>query len=141
LSTLALGKDYSPPYIKELYIVQKEAPRGRSFTGFCIDWLLGFKYASFLSFFCGWEESLFNKSAFHIVEFRWQEVTVTVSKHELKVVLDKLDTVKLELLRLRAMLLPEEEASEEEKREIEAARKEIAKGSKTKLDDLVKELC
>ena len=53
-------------------------------------------------------------------------MTVTVNKHELKVVLDKLDTVKLELLRLRAMLLPEEEASEEEKREIEAARQEIA---------------
>jgi hypothetical protein len=53
-------------------------------------------------------------------------VTVTVNKNELKLVLDKLDTVKLELLRLRAMLLPEEEASAEEKREIEAARKEIA---------------
>jgi hypothetical protein len=63
------------------------------------------------------------------VEFRWQEVTVTVNKHELKVMLDKLDTVKLKLLRLRAMLLPEEEASEEEKREIEASRKEITKGS------------
>jgi len=68
-------------------------------------------------------------------------VTVTVNKNELKLVLDKLDTVKLELLRLRAMLLPEEEASAEEKREIEAARKEIAKDSKVKLDDLVKELC
>ncbi len=68
-------------------------------------------------------------------------MTVTVNKHELKVVLDKLDTVKLELLRLRAMLLPEEEASAEEKREIEAARKEIGKGSKVKLDELVKELC
>ena len=55
--------------------------------------------------------------------------------------LDKLDNVKLELLRLRAMLLPEEEASEEEKKEIEAARKEIAKGSKVDLDDFVKELC
>ena len=68
-------------------------------------------------------------------------MTVTVNKNELKLVLDKLDTVKLELLRLRAMLLPEEEASAEEKREIEAARKEIAKDSKVKLDDLVKELC
>jgi hypothetical protein len=67
-------------------------------------------------------------------------VTVTVNKQELKLVLDKLDTVKLELLRLRAMLLPEEEASAEEKREIEAARKEIVKGSKVKLDELVKEL-
>ena len=58
-------------------------------------------------------------------------------------VLDRLDSdsIKLEVLRLRAMLLPEVEASEEEKREIEAARKEIAKGSKVKIDDLVKELC
>ena len=53
-------------------------------------------------------------------------MTVTVNKNELKLILDKLDAVKLELLRLRAMLLPEEKASEEEKREIEAVRKEIA---------------
>ena len=75
------------------------------------------------------------------MDFRWQKVTVTVNKTELKLVLDKLDSVKLELLRLRAMLLPEEEASEEDKKEIAAARKEIAKGSKVDLDDLVKELC
>jgi hypothetical protein len=68
-------------------------------------------------------------------------VTVTVNKNEIKLVLDKLDNVKLELLRLRAMLLPEEEVGEEEKKEIEAARKEIAKGSKISLDDLTKELC
>jgi len=67
-------------------------------------------------------------------------VTVTVNKNELKMVLDKLDEVKLELLRLRAMLLPEEAASEEEKKEIENARKEIAKGSKISLENLVKEL-
>ena len=75
------------------------------------------------------------------MDFRWQKVTATVNKTELKLVLDKLDSVKLELLRLRAMLLPEEEASEEDKKEIAAARKEIAKGSKVDLDDLVKELC
>ena len=69
-----------------------------------------------------------------------QQVTVTVNKNELKIVLDKLDSVKLELLRLRALLLPEEAASEEEKKEIENARKEIAKGSKISLEDLVKEL-
>ena len=68
-------------------------------------------------------------------------MNVTVNKNELKLVLDKLDNVKLELLRLRAMLLPEEEASEEEKKEIEAARKEIAKDSMINLDELVKELC
>ena len=67
-------------------------------------------------------------------------MTLIVNKNELKLVLDKLDTVKLELLRLRAMLLPEEETSEDEKKELEDARKEIAKGSKISLEDLVKEL-
>ena len=67
-------------------------------------------------------------------------MTVTVNKNELQLVLDKLDTVKLELLRLRALLLPEEEATDEEKKELEKARKEIAEGSKIKLEDLIKEL-
>lgn len=66
---------------------------------------------------------------------------MTVNKDELQLVLDKLDTVKLELLRLRALLLPEEEATDEEKKELEKARKEIAEGSKIELEDLVKELC
>jgi hypothetical protein len=73
------------------------------------------------------------------VRRRDQQVTVAVSKNELKLVLEKLDAVKLELLRLRAMLLPEEEATEEEKKEIEEAKKEIAKGSKINLEDLIKE--
>jgi hypothetical protein len=38
------------------------------------------------------------------------------------------------------MLLPDEEVTEEEKKEIENARKEIAKGSKISLEDFVKEL-
>jgi len=68
-------------------------------------------------------------------------VTVSVNKDEIQLVLDRLDTVKLELLKLRALLLPEEEATEEEKRELEEARKEIADGSKVELEDLIKELC
>jgi hypothetical protein len=68
-------------------------------------------------------------------------LTVTVNKAEVKLVLEKLDNVQLELLRLRAMLLPDEEVSEEEKKKIDAARKEIAKGQKISLDDLLKELC
>ena len=68
-------------------------------------------------------------------------MTVTVNSDEVKMVLQKLDSVQLELLRLRAMLLPEEEISEEEKKKLEAARNEIAKGQKISLDDLVKELC
>jgi hypothetical protein len=67
-------------------------------------------------------------------------VTVTVNKNELKLVLEKLDTVKLELLRLRAMLLPEEEATAEEKKELELAKKEIAKGSKADLKNFIDEI-
>jgi len=67
-------------------------------------------------------------------------MAVTVSKNELKMVLDKLDSVELEILRLRAMLLPEEEATAEEKKEIKQAKKEIKKGSTIKLEDFVKEL-
>jgi len=65
---------------------------------------------------------------------------VTVTENQLRLVLNKLDTVKLELLRLRAMLLPEEELSEKEKKELEKARKEIVEGSSVNLNDLIKEL-
>jgi hypothetical protein len=68
-------------------------------------------------------------------------VTVIVNDSDVKLVLKKLDSVQLELLRLRAMLLPEEEVSIEEKKKLEEARKEIAKGQKISLEDLVKELC
>ena len=67
-------------------------------------------------------------------------MTVTVNNDDLKMVLNKLDTVKLELLRLRAMLLPEEEATEQEKKEIKKAKREIAKGSKIGLQEFIKEL-
>ena len=68
------------------------------------------------------------------------KVDVTVTEGQLRLVLDKLDMVRLELLRLRAMLLPEEELSGREKRELEKARKEIAEGSSVNLEDLIKEL-
>ena len=61
-------------------------------------------------------------------------MTVTVNKAEVKLVLEKLDCVQLELLRLRSLLLPEEEVSEEEKKKLCAARKEVAKGQKISLD-------
>ena len=64
---------------------------------------------------------------------------IIFTEDQLKRVLDKLDTIRLELLRLRAALLPEEELSEEEKRELEAARKEIKKGLSVSLEDLIKE--
>jgi hypothetical protein len=63
-----------------------------------------------------------------------------VNNDEPKLVLEKLDTVKLDLLRLRAMLLPKEEATEQEKKEIKKAKREISQGSKTDLQEFVKEL-
>ncbi|MEM2947157.1 MAG: hypothetical protein QXN96_02835 [Candidatus Bathyarchaeia archaeon] len=69
-----------------------------------------------------------------------RKMNLTVTESQLKLVLEKLDAVKLELLRLRAMLLPEEELTEKEKKELEEARKEIAEGSATTLEKLIKEL-
>lgn len=68
-------------------------------------------------------------------------MTVIVNNSDVKMVLEKLDSVQLELLRLRAILLPEEEVSIDEKKKLEEARKEIVKGQKISLEDLVKELC
>jgi deoxyhypusine synthase len=67
-------------------------------------------------------------------------MTVAVNENDLKLVLEKLDGVKLEILRLRAMLLPEEEVTAEERKEIEAAEKEMEKGSKISLKEFLKEL-
>jgi len=67
-------------------------------------------------------------------------LSVPVSKNDLKQVLDKLGTVRLKLLRLRTMLLPEEQISEEDKKKLEKARKGMAKGSGINLDKLIKEL-
>lgn len=54
----------------------------------------------------------------------------------MKLVLEKLDSVQLEILRLRAMLLSEEEATAEEKKQIAAAKAEIVNGSEVKPDEL-----
>ena len=67
-------------------------------------------------------------------------MSVVVSKTQLKQVLDKLDSIRLELLRLRATLLPQEELSAEDARKLEQARKEITKGLGINLEDLIKEL-
>jgi len=71
---------------------------------------------------------------------RQNKLVVTISERELKLVLDRLDRVRLELLRLRAMLLPEEEISEDERRELEKARREIEEGLSVDLEALIQEL-
>jgi hypothetical protein len=67
-------------------------------------------------------------------------MNVTVTDNQFKLVLHKLDAVKLELLRLRSILLPEEQLTEKEKKELEQARKEMAEGKSTTLEELIKEL-
>lgn len=62
-------------------------------------------------------------------------VDVTITESQLKLVLDKLDAARLELLRLRTMLLLEDDLSGKEKEELKKARREIAKGSCVNLED------
>ena len=65
---------------------------------------------------------------------------MVITSEEAKIIMDKLDSIRLELLRLRAFLLPEEELSEEEIKELEEAKKEVKEGMYVKLDELLKEL-
>jgi hypothetical protein len=50
---------------------------------------------------------------------------IAVTENQLELVLERLDMIKLEILRLRAMLLPEEELSGKDAKELEEARKKI----------------
>jgi hypothetical protein len=65
---------------------------------------------------------------------------MAVTKTELRKVITKLDDVKIELLRLRAALLPEERLTPKERRLIEQGRLEIEKGRYVTLGQLRKEL-
>lgn len=67
-------------------------------------------------------------------------MTNEVDKEALKIVLEKLDNLELELFRLRAMLVPEDDATCEEKKEIADAEREIGKGSTVTVEELIKEL-
>ena len=59
---------------------------------------------------------------------------------ELREIITKLDDVKMELLRLRAALLPAERVTAGERRLIERGRREIEKGHYVTLGQLRKEL-
>jgi len=62
-----------------------------------------------------------------------------LNEEQLKVVLDKLDFIRIELCKLRAMLLPEEELSEKEKRELADAKREKAEGLSVSFEELIEE--
>ena len=65
---------------------------------------------------------------------------MAVTKTELRKLITKLDDVKLELLRLRAALLPEERMVLRERKIIEQGRREIRIGRYVTLVQLRKEL-
>ena len=65
---------------------------------------------------------------------------MAVTKTELHKVITKLDDVKIELLRLRAALLPEERPTASEKRQIDQGRREIERGRFVTLAQLRKEV-
>jgi len=65
---------------------------------------------------------------------------MALTKTELRKVITKLDDVKIELLRLRAALLPEERVTARERRVIRQARVEIERGRYVTMAQLRKEL-
>ena len=67
-------------------------------------------------------------------------MTSTENEQQITQVIHRLDLIKVELVRLRATLLPEEELTPEEKRELEKSRKDVEEGRCTSLEDLLDEL-
>ncbi len=65
---------------------------------------------------------------------------MAVTKTELRKVITKLDDVRIELLRLRAQLLPQERPTRDERRRIGEALKGIERGQSVTLEQLRKEL-
>jgi hypothetical protein len=76
-------------------------------------------------------------SSFRLDMLDW---SIAVTKTELRKAIMTLDDVKLELLRLRAALLPEERVSASERKRIELGRREVEKGRYVTLSQLRKEL-
>jgi hypothetical protein len=67
-------------------------------------------------------------------------MTTTENEQQITQVINRLDLIKVELIRLRATLLPEEELTPEEKSELEKSRKDIEEGRCTSLKELLDEL-
>ena len=66
-------------------------------------------------------------------------MVVTLEEDQLKHVVEKLEGLRLELLKLRSMLLSEEKATPEELEEIGKARDEIRKDESVTLKSLLDE--
>ena len=67
-------------------------------------------------------------------------MVVTLPDHQVKHLVEKLEGLKLELLKLRSMLISEVNPTPEEAEEISKAREEIRKGESPSLKALLEEL-
>ena len=63
-------------------------------------------------------------------------MTTRLNEEQLASVSKKLDSIKLEILRLRASLLPEEELTPEDRKELKKALKEFDQGKSVPLSKL-----
>ncbi len=68
------------------------------------------------------------------------ELVVTLGDDQVKHLVEKLEGLRLELLKLRSMLVSEENPTPEEAEEISKAREELRKGESLSLRALLKEL-
>lgn len=66
-------------------------------------------------------------------------MVVTMGDDQVKTVVEKLEGLRLELLKIRSMLLTDENPSPEEREEIVKAREEIRKGESLSLKALLQE--
>ncbi len=66
-------------------------------------------------------------------------MVVTLGEDQVKHVVEKLEGLRLELLKLRSMLLSEENSTPEELEEISRVREEIRKGESVDLKALLEE--
>ena len=67
------------------------------------------------------------------------DLVVTLGEDQVKHLVEKLEGLRLELLKLRSMLLSEENSTPEELEEISRAREEIRKGESVDLKALLEE--
>ncbi len=62
--------------------------------------------------------------------------TMTVTKSEIRAIRKELDIMEVKVMRLKARLIPTEKITDKERRELESAKKRIAKGKWISFDDM-----
>ena len=62
------------------------------------------------------------------------------SKTQMQMIVRKLNRIEIEIMKLKAALLPKEKLSRKEKKELKAIRKDMDKGNWISARDLIKEL-